>query len=79
MLNKLAQLKNVLLYGLFRLKSKELQDEYSNWLSLANAGMMNKGNIYCVDFALQHLPSTAPIVEIGCFCGRYNIQVNHRF
>ena len=63
------KVKNVFLYGMSRLRTKELQDEYINWLSFANAGMMNKGNMYCVDFAIQHLPSAAPIIEIGCFCG----------
>lgn len=46
-----------------------LQDEYIEWLSFANAGMLEKGNLYCFDYAIKHLPSTNPILEIGSFCG----------
>src|SRR4051812_33419942 len=44
-------------------------DDYVSYLSFANAGMLNKGNLLCFDFALSHLPSTNPIVEIGVFAG----------
>jgi hypothetical protein len=43
--------------------------EYLNWLSFANAGMLDRGNVYCLDYAIGHLPSAAPIVEIGSYCG----------
>lgn len=43
--------------------------EYIKWLSLANAGMLGVGNVFCFDYAIKHLPSNAPIVEIGSFCG----------
>jgi hypothetical protein len=44
-------------------------DEYIDWLSFANAGMLDKGNLYCFDYAIKNLPSSNPIVEIGSFCG----------
>jgi hypothetical protein len=44
-------------------------DEYIDWLSFANAGMLDKGNLYCFDYAIKNLPSQKPIVEIGSFCG----------
>ncbi len=47
----------------------DITDEYTNWLSFANAGMLNKGNLLCIDHAMAHLPSNHPIVEIGVFCG----------
>jgi len=47
----------------------EVRSEYINWLSFANAGMMCHGNVNCFDYAIRHLPSEAPILEIGSFCG----------
>lgn len=43
--------------------------EYMSWLKFANAGMLNRGNVYCFDYAFKNIPSTSPIVEIGSFCG----------
>jgi hypothetical protein len=45
------------------------QDDFIKWLCFANAGMLNIGNIWCLDYAISHLPSQAAIVEIGSFCG----------
>lgn len=45
------------------------QDEYINWLCFANAGMLVRGNLHLIDTAMKLLPSAAPIVEIGSFCG----------
>lgn len=47
----------------------DISDEYVRWLCYANAGMLNPGNLYCFDYAIQNLPSEAPIIEIGSFCG----------
>jgi hypothetical protein len=47
----------------------DISDEYVRWVSLANAGMMDTGNLYCFDHAIRNLPNNAPIVEIGSFCG----------
>jgi hypothetical protein len=47
----------------------EIWSEYLSWLSLANAGMMDRGNVACFDYAIRNLPSDAPIIEIGSFCG----------
>jgi hypothetical protein len=54
-------------YQKFRLK--DITDEYTTWLSYANAGMQSRGNLYCFDYAIRNLPSSAPILEIGSFCG----------
>lgn len=48
---------------------KDITDHYVKWLCYANAGMLNRGNLYLMDYALRHLPSSAPILEIGSFCG----------
>lgn len=48
---------------------KDISDAYVNWLCFANAGMLHRGNLYSFDYAIQHLPSEAPIIEIGSFCG----------
>jgi len=50
-------------------QSIDISDEYVNWLCFANAGMLHRGNLYCFDYALRNLPSRAPLVEIGSFCG----------
>ncbi len=44
-------------------------NEFVNWLKLANAGMLNNGNVYAIEYAIENLPSTSPIIEIGSFCG----------
>ena len=46
-----------------------LTDDYIAYLGFANAGMLNKGNLLCLDYALRNLQSTNPIIEIGSFCG----------
>jgi hypothetical protein len=46
-----------------------LTDDYVAYLTFANAGMLNKGNLLCFDYAIRNLPSNRPIVEIGSFCG----------
>ena len=50
-------------------KQKTYTEEYLNWLCFANAGMLNPGNIYLMKYAIDHLPSDDPIIEIGSFCG----------
>ena len=51
--------------------------EYLSWLTYANAGMMDRGNVACFDYAIRNLPSTAPIVEIGSFCGLSTNAITH--
>lgn len=46
-----------------------LMNDYIAYLSFVNAGMLNKGNLLGLDYAISHLPSKNPIVEIGSFCG----------
>jgi hypothetical protein len=47
----------------------DVSDEFTTWLGFANAGMLNKGNLLCFDYALSHLPGAGAVVEIGSFCG----------
>ena len=30
---------------------------------------MDKGNLYCFDYAVKNLPTDSPLIEIGAFCG----------
>jgi hypothetical protein len=46
-----------------------IADEYVNWLTFINPGMLAKGNLLCFDYALSHLPSRNPMIEIGVFAG----------
>ena len=56
---------------------QNITDEYVEWLCFANAGMLNRGNLYCFDFAIRNLPSDAPILEIGSFCGLSTNLLTH--
>lgn len=47
----------------------DIFDEYTNWLTAANPGMLTRGNLYCMDYAIKNIPNNAPIVEIGSFGG----------
>src|ERR1051326_5368411 len=47
----------------------DITDDYVKWLCFANAGMLDRGNLYLIDHAIRNLPSGAPILEIGSFCG----------
>ncbi|HXT25068.1 MAG TPA: class I SAM-dependent methyltransferase [Candidatus Eisenbacteria bacterium] len=47
----------------------EVRDSYLKFLLYANAGMLNTGNLYLMEYAVSHLPTDAPILEIGSFCG----------
>ncbi len=60
---------NIIRYGLWRLKQKDASTEFTNWLEFANAGMLNKGNIFLFDYAIKNLPNDSPLIEIGSFCG----------
>jgi len=64
-----AKLMRLWYRGIGELKRKTLKDEYLSWLCFANAGMLDAGNIYAMDIAVQNLPSDSPVVEIGSFCG----------
>lgn len=58
------------------LKGKHLSNQmqakpykFIRWLKYANAGMLHDGNVYCIEYAIENLPSDNPIIEIGSFCG----------
>jgi hypothetical protein len=51
--------------------------EFINWLRFANAGMLNEGNIYAIEYAIKNLPSKKSIIEIGSFCGLSTNVINH--
>lgn len=69
LLNRLTRKLTVTLNGGPPPSLIDISDEYVNWLCFANAGMLQRGNLYCFDYALTHLPSAAPLVEVGSFCG----------
>lgn len=54
-----------------------IDDEYTTWLCYVNPGMLEKGNLYSFDYAISHLPSTAPILEIGSLCGLSTNVLTH--
>ncbi|MBK1439839.1 class I SAM-dependent methyltransferase [Parapedobacter sp. ISTM3] len=56
---------------------KASPDSFINWLRFANPGMLNEGNIYCIEYATENLPSDNPIIEIGSFCGLSTNAISH--
>jgi hypothetical protein len=52
-----------------RLRRRALEDEFMRWLRYANAGMLDPGNAWSMDYAIRHLASDHPLVEIGSFAG----------
>jgi hypothetical protein len=65
----ITRLMDLFRAGLDYLNTKTTSDEYINWLTHANAGMLLRGNIYSMRCAIESLPSESPVVEIGSFCG----------
>ncbi len=47
----------------------DISDTFTKWLGFANAGMLNRGNLYCFDTAIAGLPADTSVVEIGSFAG----------
>ena len=43
--------------------------DYLMWLTFAVPGMLDRGNVGAIAYALEHLPNDAPMLEIGSFCG----------
>lgn len=56
---------------------RSVSDDYIKWLCFANAGMLDNGNLYLIDLALKQLPSAAPLLEIGSFCGLSTNVLTH--
>lgn len=50
-------------------KYNELSDEYIRWLRWANAGTNHITNDWLMDYVIQRLSTTSPLLEIGSFCG----------
>jgi hypothetical protein len=72
-----SKLGKILHLGIQRLSTKTISDEYISWLTFANAGMLSKGNIYAMRYAIENLPSNSPILEIGSFCGLSTNVINY--
>ena len=45
-------------------------DDFTAWMSFIVPGMLDRGNIELFSHCFAHLPSNAPIIEIGSFAGR---------
>lgn len=48
---------------------RALDDPGLSWIRLASAGMLHPGNEALMERAIEDLPSTDPVLEIGSFCG----------
>lgn len=52
-------------------------DEFFRWVGYAIPGMTSAGNIQAFGYAIKHLPSNDPIIEIGSFCGLSTIYISY--
>jgi hypothetical protein len=50
-------------------KFKPTPHEFITWLTFANAGMLQDGDIGSMEYAIKNLPTGNPVIEIGSFCG----------
>jgi hypothetical protein len=55
----------------------DITDGYVTWICFANAGMLDRGNLYLIDYALSRLRSSSPFLEIGSFCGLSANLITH--
>lgn len=55
----------------------DISEPRTRWITYVNAGMLHPGSLYLIHYALSHLPSAAPILEIGCFCGLSLNLIDH--
>ena len=62
-------LKNIRKFILSFPGYKDVSDDNTNLLSMAIPGFLHPGNLYCFDYAIKNIPSSAPIIEIGSFSG----------
>jgi len=69
MIKKISILRKNILRFWHKLTFNKVDSYYLKWLGFANAGMMNAGNIYQLDYAIKNLPENGAIVEIGSFSG----------
>jgi hypothetical protein len=51
-----------------------VQDELMVWMGFINPGMLSRRNLVLFLYCIEHLPTSAPIVEIGSFAG---LSLNH--
>lgn len=56
---------------------KTIKDEFITWLRFANAGMLESGNVWCLNHMVKNMPERLPIIEIGSFCGLSTNVIMH--
>ncbi len=55
----------------------DISDHFTRWVTFANAGMLEPGNLYAFDYAMRHLPQDGSMLEIGSFCGLSTNMINY--
>ncbi|MEO6169005.1 MAG: class I SAM-dependent methyltransferase [Chitinophagales bacterium] len=58
---------------------KLVADEFYDalYVSMNGATLFVPENIYCIDYAIRHLPTADPVVEIGSFTGMSTCMLSH--
>ena len=69
LVHKIASKISRYLLALGRARHVDITDDYVRWLQSINVGYLHYGNLYSFNYAIQRLPSDAPILEIGSYCG----------
>ena len=75
-MNKLFDLIGKALYFL-RHRPINIYDPFVNIVKTCVPGWLDQGHLYCFDYAIKHLKSDAPILEIGAYCGLSTCVISH--
>lgn len=54
---------------------KKTEDSFLTSIRISVPGMLHEGNPFLFDYAMKHLPSSAPILEIGSFAGLSTVVI----
>lgn len=52
-------------------------NEFLAWVRIAVPGMLSKGNIGAMEYAIANMPPGKPILEIGSFCGLSTVVLSY--
>lgn len=65
--------------GIFFLRNPPIyvNDPFVNIINASVSGWLDKGHLYCFDYAMKHIDSKSPIVEIGAYCGLSTCVIAH--
>ena len=60
-----------------RKKKNKHSDEFLTWVRFAVPGMLARGNVDAMEYAIANMPPGKPILEIGSFCGLSTVVLSY--